>query len=100
MTKKVAMKTRRQEYDRQDAEHHNGPTFLSSFQYPIPRNANLDGIGMLLLRVEHFKQIIINAFTVLAHAVNIKQSGADGFRSCAKFFNTVALVSAQGLERL
>ena len=97
MTKKVAMKTRRQEYDRQDAEHHNGPTVLSSFQYPTP---NLDGIGMLLPRVERFKQIIINAFTALANAVNIKRSGADGFRRCAKFFNAIALVSAQGSDRL
>src|SRR2546421_4135199 len=49
----------RQKYDRHDGEHHNGPTYFNSFQYPIPRNANLDRIGMLLLQVEHCKQVIL-----------------------------------------
>ena len=72
---------RRQEYGRQDQEHHNGPTFLSSFQYPIPRNANLGGIGMPLLQVKCSKQVITNALSPFTHTVNVKKFGAGGFPS-------------------
>lgn len=57
--KESCLEDSRQKYDRYDGEDHIGPTFLGSFQYPIPRNANLDRIDMLLLPIEHFKQITL-----------------------------------------
>ena len=54
---------------------------------------------MLLLQVEHLQEVIINAFSALAHAVNVKEYGANGFCRCVKFFNTFLFVSTQGLER-
>lgn len=81
----------RQKYDRHDGEHHNAPAFLSSFQCPIPRNANLDRIGMLLLQVEHFKQVILNAFSALAHTANFKKFGANGFLLLRQVLQCVGL---------
>ena len=70
---------------------HNAPTFLSSFRYPIPRNANLDRISMLLLQVEQFKQVILNAFSTLAHTANVKKFGANGFLLLRQVLRRVGL---------